>query len=128
MSHYPNAVRFLLTITLLVICLTAGSVSGGPSLGPTKNAIVIRVGVTEYQNIEATYDKYEVFLRELASFAQSTEPVTFTFAIGTYGEVIDWYNNRTIDVASLGNAHCVELLQLERAKTSQVYLGDLALM
>ena len=64
----------------------------------------IRVGITEYQNVESAYKKYETFFKELETVSQGSpqdEAITFQFAIGTYDEVIDWYNRGLIDIGIL---------------------------
>src|SRR5690349_4383739 len=107
--------------TKLVILLSALLLLGGVStltnvaaevvkLGPAKAPLVIKVGITEYQNIEQTYQKYDNLFAQLSGFATPDEPVTFTFAIGTYGEVLDWYNNRTIDIAIFSAMPTADLL------------------
>src|SRR5205085_8412279 len=73
-----------------------------------KPAIEIKVGITEYQHLEATYGKYEEAFHELSNAAD--QPVSFKFAIGTYEEVTDWYNKRLIDVAILSAVPMAELL------------------
>lgn len=123
-KHSPLVRTLPLLVSLL---LAAGLASAKPNLGPAKAPEVIKVGITEYQNIEETYRKYEVFFAELASHAAPEEPVTFTFAIGTYGEVLDWYNNRSIDIAVLSAMPAAELLLVgERESLNQAYLGDLS--
>src|SRR4030095_1306588 len=119
-----TAMIFLTIASLSFFSITASAL---PSTGPTKPAELIRVGITEYQNIEATYRKYEVFFRELASYADANEPVSFSIAIGTYGEVLDWYNNRTIDIAVLSAMPTAQLLLLgEVDNLRKAYLGDLS--
>ena len=120
---------FLATLLLLIAWLTApiNAANGNAKLGSAKAPLVIRIGITEYQNIEATYAKYEDLLAQLSSYATPEEPVTFTFAIGTYGEVLDWYNNRTIDLAVLSAMPTADLLQAgQRANLEEAYLGDIS--
>jgi ABC-type phosphate/phosphonate transport system substrate-binding protein len=52
-------------------------------------AEVVKVGITEYQNVEDSYDRYEELFQQLSESAGSDEPVTFSFAIGNYAEVLD---------------------------------------
>jgi predicted acylesterase/phospholipase RssA/ABC-type phosphate/phosphonate transport system substrate-binding protein len=93
----------------------------------------IRVGITEYQNVESTYDKYQNLFQELEQLARknrtSGEDVTFRFAIGTYAEVIDWYNKKLIDVAVLSAMPIADLLTTSNAaeidKIKDAYLGSL---
>jgi predicted acylesterase/phospholipase RssA/ABC-type phosphate/phosphonate transport system substrate-binding protein len=74
----------------------------------------IRVGITEYQNVESAYEKYQIFFAELERIAQkersADKDTTFSFAIGTYAEVIDWYNKKLIDVAILSAMPIADLL------------------
>jgi predicted acylesterase/phospholipase RssA/ABC-type phosphate/phosphonate transport system substrate-binding protein len=71
----------------------------------------IRVGITEYQNVESVYNKYQGFFEELEQIAaKKGADFTFKFAIGTYGEVLDWYNKKLIDVAILSAMPMADLL------------------
>jgi predicted acylesterase/phospholipase RssA/ABC-type phosphate/phosphonate transport system substrate-binding protein len=86
---------------VLLILLCASAVS----------AKEIRVGITEYQNVESVYNKYQRFFEQLERTArQNGFDTTFSFAIGTYGEVIDWYNKKLIDVAVLSAMPMADLL------------------
>lgn len=86
---------------VLLVLLCASAVS----------AKEIRVGITEYQNVESVYDKYQRFFEQLEQSArQLGSDTTFSFAIGTYGEVIDWYNKKLIDVAVLSAMPMADLL------------------
>jgi predicted acylesterase/phospholipase RssA/ABC-type phosphate/phosphonate transport system substrate-binding protein len=69
----------------------------------------IKIGITEYQNLESAYEKFQQLFQELER--QSRRPVKFKFAIGTYGEVIDWFNRKHIDVAVLSALPVTDLLQ-----------------
>jgi predicted acylesterase/phospholipase RssA/ABC-type phosphate/phosphonate transport system substrate-binding protein len=99
-------------------------------LAQTAGAKEIRVGITEYQNVESAYSKYEQFFQSLErASAGSKEPVTFRFAIGTYSEVSDWYNKQLIDVAVLSAMPMADLLSNsqddEREMIRDAYLGSL---
>jgi ABC-type phosphate/phosphonate transport system substrate-binding protein len=93
----------------------------------------IRVGITEYQNVESSYDKYQTLFQELEQIAakdrMSGEDVTFRFAIGTYAEVIDWFNKKLIDVAVLSAMPIADLLttssKAEIDKIKDAYIGSL---
>lgn len=91
-----------------------------------KSPTVLTVGITEYQNIEDSYERYERLFEEL----ERNAPVTFEFAIGNYGEVMDWYNKGLIDVAILSAMPVAELLANAgteaRKKIDQAYLGDIS--
>jgi predicted acylesterase/phospholipase RssA/ABC-type phosphate/phosphonate transport system substrate-binding protein len=125
--------KLMISLSVLLLLAGASTLRGATAatdkvkMGPAKAPLVIKVGVTEYQNIEATYQKYEDFFAQLSSYATPEEPVTFTFAIGTYGEVLDWYNNRTIDVAIFSAMPTADLLQAgESENLKKAYLGDLS--
>src|SRR5829696_608016 len=90
----------------------------------------IRVGITEYQNVESVYNKYQVFFEELEKIArQQNSDTTFSFAIGTYGEVMDWYNKKLIDVAIMSAMPMADLLissdARETAKIRDAFLARL---
>lgn len=101
--------------------------AGAPPRG--KSPQVVTVGITEYQALSSTYEKYESLFKELTS-AEDGDEVVFRFAIGTYGEVRDWYDRRRIDVAVLSAMPVADLLgsaggdELQLIKES--YVGDLA--
>jgi predicted acylesterase/phospholipase RssA/ABC-type phosphate/phosphonate transport system substrate-binding protein len=90
---------------------------------------VITVGVSEYQNIEETYERYTHFFAEVAGRSNSGRPVLFRVAIGTYNEVLDWYATKKIDVAVLAAMPAAELLstanETERQDILKGYLGTL---
>ena len=90
----------------------------------------IRVGITEYQNVETVYNRYQLFFTELERLArQQGSDTTFSFAIGTYGEVIDWYNKKLIDVAVLSAMPMADLLTSsntsEKEKIREAFLAKL---
>jgi len=92
---------------ILLILLTASVVS----------AKEIRVGITEYQNVESVYNKYQLFFEELEKIArQQDSDTSFSFAIGTYGEVLDWYNKKLIDVAIMSAMPMADLLSSSDAR------------
>src|SRR5437588_11664577 len=97
---------------LIVCCLSFGSAEGATAGNPSQPAgpQVITVGVTEYQDVEEVYKRYGEFFRQLASVAPPGNPVTFRLAVGTYGEVLDWYNSRMVDVAILSAMPVADLL------------------
>lgn len=92
---------------------------------------VINVGITEYQNIEDSYDRYERLFQQLAESANANTPVTFKFAIGNYGEVLDWYNKGWIDIAILSATPVADLLNkagtVELDKIEKAYIGDVSI-
>jgi ABC-type phosphate/phosphonate transport system substrate-binding protein len=99
-------------------------------LAQTTEAKEIRVGITEYQNVESAYSKYQKFFQALErASADEKEPVTFSFAIGTYSEVSDWYNKQLIDLAVLSAMPMADLLSnsqdFEKELIRDAYLGSL---
>ena len=113
-------------LALLVWTLIPGSQAWPQSSRPPD---VITVGVSEYQNIEETYERYTHFFTEVAGKASPQRPVLFRVAIGTYNEVLDWYATKKIDVAVLAAMPTAELLstadETERANILNGYLGTL---
>jgi predicted acylesterase/phospholipase RssA len=76
--------------------------------------VVIRVGITEYQDLEETYAKYLEFFQELTSQYQKRArngnlDFKFRVAVGSYEEVKDWYNTNRIDVGILSAMPVSEL-------------------
>ena len=112
----------------LILCwmlssLLPGTVAAQQTAAPAsgQSIEVIRVGITEYQNIEETYAKYQDFFQELfekwqkgnsASSTGRDVAVKFKFriAVGTYEEVREWYNTNRIDVAVLSAMPLTEML------------------
>lgn len=98
----------------------------------TKPAQVVRVGITEYQNVEESYRRYEQLFKELSQEAGPDKPVTFEFAIGNYGEVLDWYNKGAIHVAIFSAMPVADLLSnagpgtKDLEKIEDAYLGDVS--
>src|ERR1041385_533468 len=93
----------------------------------SKPVEVIRVGITEYAKVQRTYDNYERLFVELAASSRRDESVKFDFAVGTYGEVLDWYNKRMIDVAVFSAMPVGELLLAgEENNLKRAYIGDLS--
>src|ERR1043166_7704407 len=94
-----------------------------------KSPQVVTVGITEYQALSSTYEKYESLFKELTS-AEDGQEVVFRFAIGTYGEVRGWDGRRGIGGAVLSAMPVADLLgsasgdELQMIK--EAYVGDLA--
>lgn len=123
--------------TVLVLSLGALSLAAGPRKGNTSHAesvkteTEIKVGITEYQDVEASYERYEKLFQELTkAAAKAKEPVNFKFAIGNYGEVMDWYNKGEIDVAILSAMPVANFLRdagkSDKEKMSEAYVGDVS--
>src|ERR1041384_5455813 len=96
----------------------------------TVKAEEIRVGITEYQNVEQVYRKYQEFFDELERIAHEDRlDIHFRFAIGTYKEVNDWYSKELIDVAVLSAMPIADLLTIsdtaQKDKIRQAFLAKL---
>ncbi len=96
----------------------------------TVRAEEIRVGITEYQNVEQVYRKYQEFFDELERIAHDNRrDIHFRFAIGTYSEVIDWYSKKLIDVAVLSAMPVADLLSIsdkeQKDKIRDAFLAKL---
>jgi predicted acylesterase/phospholipase RssA/ABC-type phosphate/phosphonate transport system substrate-binding protein len=120
-------------LTLGALLLAAGS----PRMLSTSHAesvkapTEINVGITEYQDVEASYERYEKLFQELTkAAAKAKEPVSFKFAIGNYGEVMDWYNKGEIDVAILSAMPVANFLrdagERDKANMREAYIGDVS--
>lgn len=99
--------KFLPSLALLMVLLWA-------SPAEAKTPIVVRVGIVAVQNFESTYSKYEDMFSRLST-ADSEYDITFMMAVGTYGEVMDWYGKKLIDVAVLTPGPVAELLTMPNA-------------
>ena len=128
--------RLILTLPLLALLIAviepelrrSQAASATVQFAGPKPAQVLKVGITEYQNVEKAYTNYEKLFQQLA--AVSDEPINFEFAIGNYGEVLEWYNRGDIDVAVLSAMPVAKLL-LEAgsgdvAALSEAYVGDVS--
>lgn len=96
----------------------------------TVKAEEIRVGITEYQNVEQVYRKYQEFFDELERIAHEDRlDIHFKFAIGTYSEVIDWYSKKQIDIAVLSAMPIADLLTTsdpaQKEKIREAFLAKL---
>jgi predicted acylesterase/phospholipase RssA/ABC-type phosphate/phosphonate transport system substrate-binding protein len=91
----------------------------------------IKVGITEYQDIEKSYERYERLFQELMASVDPNEPVTFKFAIGNYGEVMDWYNKGDIDVGIFSAMPVANFLRDASGddynKFANAHIGDLGI-
>ncbi|HEX8149388.1 MAG TPA: patatin-like phospholipase family protein [Pyrinomonadaceae bacterium] len=115
------------TAACLALLLPAHAAAQSRATKPTQ---VVRVGITEYQNVEESYHRYEQLFREFSQAAGNDKPVTFEFAIGNYGEVLDWYNKGAIHVAILSAMPVADLLlnagPNDLEKIEAAYLGDVS--
>ena len=116
-------VTFISLVTPAAFAATAGQ------------PIVIKIGVSEYQNIEATYRDYQKFFyvlsvlsgpREKSGMAGNT--AVFEISVGSYDEVVDWWNKGQIDAAVLSATPVATLLAArpeEAEKLKKSYIGTL---
>lgn len=95
---------------LVVLCLLMGPGSIPAQNSPSPR--VIKVGVSEYQDIESAYTRYTKFFAQLASQSDPRSPVLFQVAVGTYNEVLDWYASKKIDVAVWAAMPVAQLFRL----------------
>ena len=118
-------------LLFLIAVLQPGSNSSRAQSRTTAKAPQeIKVGITEYQNVEESYERYEELFRELEAAADPKEPVTFKFAIGNYAEVMDWYNKAQIDVGIFSAMPVANFLRdagpSDVARLDQAYIGDVS--
>jgi predicted acylesterase/phospholipase RssA/ABC-type phosphate/phosphonate transport system substrate-binding protein len=134
--------RLLLILSLLAMLVAAFQPESRPSHAnsapprpssatdkETNPAQVLKVGVTEYQNLEKAYANYERLFSQLAKVSRDlNQPIRFQFAIGNYGEVLEWYNRGDIDVAVLSAMPVAKLLlqagDADLDKIDEAYIGD----
>ncbi len=95
--------RFIGLLALLIFPLTASAHQTGPPLE-------VKVGVISYEDFGKTFEEYRgVFARAMKSNVGG-KSVIFHIAVGTYGDVLDWYNRDLIDLALLTPEPVAELL------------------
>jgi predicted acylesterase/phospholipase RssA/ABC-type phosphate/phosphonate transport system substrate-binding protein len=127
-----RAVVLILAVFLLPDFFQPTSIKSPVQAAPTavRAPEVVKVGITEYQKIEDSYDRYERLFQQLSEYADPKQPVTFSFAIGNYAEVLDWYNNGLIDVAILSAMPVADMLNsagpADLNKIDEAYLGDVS--
>ena len=119
---------FALLISIIQTDLTRSQAASSPTAAPLQPVQVLKVGITEYQNIEDSYARYDKLFQKLSKF--SKEPLSFEFAIGNYGEVMEWYNRGEIDVAVLSGMPVSKLLleagDEDLKKIDNAYIGDVS--
>ena len=122
----PHLILLLACTVSLIVLSTSGN-TRAQQRSTAKTVQIINVGITEYAKLQRTQQNFERLFRELAASADASEPVTFRFAVGTYGEVRDWYNKGLIDVAVLSAMPIGDLLLAgDSANLNEAYLGDLS--
>ena len=126
--HHFKLVLTVSLLALLIAIIQPHLTRSQAASAPEAAVPVLKVGITEYQNIEDSYARYDKLFQKLGKF--SKQPVSFEFAIGNYGEVIEWYNRGEIDVAVLSGMPVSKLL-LEAGdddlkKIDKAYIGDVS--
>jgi len=120
---------FALSITIIQPDLSRSDAASPPPAAPSEPVQVLKVGITEYQNIEDSYARYDKLFQKLGKFTK--EAISFQFAIGNYGEVMEWYNRGEIDVAVLSGMPVSKLLleagDKDLKKIDNAYIGDVSL-
>jgi len=127
--------RLFLTLSLFALLIAAiqpdlsrSDAASPPAATLLQPVQVIKVGITEYQNVEDSYARYDKLFQKLADFTK--EPISFEFAIGNYGEVMEWYNRGEIDVAVLSGMPVSKLLleagDEDLKKIDNAYIGDVS--
>jgi len=111
MLKRANKYLFYASLILVVLC------NQGYGASP-KGPVLIKVGISEYQNIEDTYSDYQklfYFLSRLSALSDqpnaSGEPTAiFEVSVGSYDEVLEWWHNGQIDAAVLAATPVATLL------------------
>jgi predicted acylesterase/phospholipase RssA len=105
-----KAMMFLfMTIGSFVAVLSPGSAFAQSTTTPAP--IVIRIGITEYQDVERIYQGYLRLFHDLAILAPKDQPVSFQVAVGSYQNVLDWWEKKEIDAAVLAATPTAMLLK-----------------
>jgi ABC-type phosphate/phosphonate transport system substrate-binding protein len=82
----------------------------------SQSPLVIRVGAIYYDDSDAHYETIKAVLSALEKQAQAlpahfTRPVIFKLAVGTYDEVMNWYESDQIDLAIMNPGPLALLLE-----------------
>lgn len=117
---FRNRLAALVVAVLLCSCAKADG----------KPALIIRVGIADYGNLERNYERYVALFRELAGRADPDQPVSFSVAVGDFNEVRGWYLRKTVDVAILPAMPAAQLIantpDSDLPKLKESYVGVLA--
>ena len=110
---------------LLVLVLahqTAFSKANGKD-APVRAPLVIRVGAIYYDDSEAQYSAINEILSALQK--QSTEsPITFKLAVGTYDEIMNWYESDQIDLAIMNPGPLALLIdKYNQEELKRIFVG-----
>ena len=84
-------------IFLLLIFAHQNAFSQPLSKAVSRAPLVVRVGAIYYDDSEAQYAAINDILSTLEK--QSKDPITFKLAVGTYDEIMNWYESDQIDLA-----------------------------
>ncbi|HEX7176769.1 MAG TPA: patatin-like phospholipase family protein [Pyrinomonadaceae bacterium] len=108
--HRPTCFAAVLLAASLLASATASSQRRATSAGgrPQPEAFVIRVGVISYNSYASGRRQYSNELRAAAA-AYKGENVVFQLAVGSYSDVLDWYNKELVDIAFLTPQPVAEL-------------------
>ncbi|HEV7673739.1 MAG TPA: patatin-like phospholipase family protein [Candidatus Angelobacter sp.] len=131
--HEIGFVLRLKSVALLI--LTCLLVPTDAYADAARQPIVIKIGVSEYQTIEATYQDHQKFFYVLSVLSGDRDQsgavgnsAVFEISVGSYDEVVDWWNKGQIDAAVLSATPVATLLassteEVEKLKKS--YIGTL---
>jgi predicted acylesterase/phospholipase RssA len=109
-------------------------------VGAVQTPLVIKVGISDYRPVEEVYQHYQQFFARLETLTaegrqsgtlSDLPPIAFEVAVGNYDEVLDWFTNRTIDVAVLAATPMAEMIShaglYDRQRIQDSYLGTVTL-
>src|ERR1700682_2326691 len=121
----PKSLPFLRSLTIVVFTFVLGLL--GVCRRAAGEPLELRVGITEYQRIDAVYERYSAFFRDLEKASNSM--LRFSIAIGTYDEVLKWRDRGDVELSVLSAGPMATLLSLgntdDRRELVNTYLGSL---
>jgi predicted acylesterase/phospholipase RssA/ABC-type phosphate/phosphonate transport system substrate-binding protein len=83
---------------------------------------VIRVGAIYYDDSEAQYAAINDILSTLEK--QSKDPITFKLAVGTYDEIMNWYESDQIDLAIMNPGPLALLIdKYSKEELKRIFVG-----
>ena len=100
--------------------------AAGTGPQPVK-ALIVKVGIISYDNFSKGVKNYQPLLRELSRlYNQKTgEKVVFELAVGSYSDVLEWYNRESVHIAFLTPQPLAELrASLGDAELDNRYLAS----
>src|ERR1044071_2402757 len=84
--------------------------------------LVIRVGAIYYDDSEAQYAAINDILSTLEK--QSKDPITFKLAVGTYDEIMNWYESDQIDLAIMNPGPLALLIdKYSQEELNRIFVG-----